>query len=133
MKISHLKRQADAAEADARDKWLEFRTHSDRSLAIVRRRVGSPAGLAISFSLGFMAGSRGPDRKTNGTSPGSGERNDGDDRGITYKLAHGPLGDAAIRLGTALFARSLMNFFNNGRDDAGLSDSASASSEAPSA
>ena len=131
MRISHLKHQADAAEADARDRWIEFRTHSDKSLAIVRRRVGSPAGLAISFSLGFMAGSGRRDRKTNGASSGNGERNEGDERGVTYKLAHGPLGDTAIRLGTALFARSLMSFLNKGRDDAGLSDSASASSETP--
>jgi hypothetical protein len=131
VKIARLKQQADAAEADARDKWLEFRNHSDRSLAIVRRRVGSPAGLAISFSLGFMAGTGRGDRETNGTTAGSGERTAGDDREITYKVAHGPLGDTAIKLGTALLARSLTNFLNERRDDAGLSDSASASSEAP--
>ena len=129
MKIAHLKRQADAAEADARGKWLEFKTHSDRSLVIVRRRVGSPAGLAISFSLGFIAGTGRGDRKTNGRPAGNGERTAEDDRGITHKLPHGPLGDTAIKLGTALFARSLINFLDERRDSAGRSDSAS--SETP--
>lgn len=131
MKIARLKRQADAAEADARDKWLEFRTHSDRSLAIARRRVGSPAGLAISFSLGFMAGTGRGERKADGEEPaGSGERTQ-DDKGVAYKLIHGPLGDTAIKLGTALFARSLVNFLDERRDGVGLSDPVS--SEAPSA
>jgi len=131
VKIARLRQQADALEASARDKWFEFRTHSDRSLAIVRRRVGSPAGLAISFSLGFMAGTGSDDGRTNGTSAGEDESTEGESRGITYKLAHGPLGDAAIKLATALLARSLMSFLNEGRDDAGLTDSASASPEAP--
>jgi hypothetical protein len=128
VKIARLKRQADAAEADARDKWLAFRTHSDRSLAIARRRVGSPAGLAISFSLGFMAGTGRGERKTDGEPAGNGERTQ-DDKGVAYKLIHGPLGDTAIKLGTALFARSLMNFLDERRDGAGLSDPVT--SEAP--
>lgn len=130
MKIALLKRQADAAEADARDKRLEFKTHSDRSLAIVRRRVGSPAGLAISFSLGFVAGTRGGERKADGEAAGNGERTE-DGKGVAYKLAHGPLGDTAIKLGTALFVRSLMNFLDERGGGTGLSDPASTSSEAP--
>lgn len=118
MKISRLKQQADAAEADARSKWLEFRAHSERSLEIVRRRVGSTAGLAISFSLGFMAGTGGRDGRTNGIPAADGERTaDREEMGMAYKLAHGPLGDTAIRLGTALAARSLMNFLDDGRED----------------
>jgi hypothetical protein len=45
---------------------------------------------------------------------------------MAYKLAHGILGDAAIRLGIALVARSLMDFLNSAKaDDAGLSESVS--------
>lgn len=138
MKIARLKRRADAAEADARNEWLEFRTHSRRSLAIVRRRVGSPAGLAVSFSLGFMAGTASSRGKTNGTQAADdGEHTAEPDRGMAYKLAHGPLGDTAIRLGIALVARSLMDFTNDARDakddDAGLSESESAPADARSA
>lgn len=129
MKIARLKRQADAAEADARDKWLKFRTHTERSLAIVRRRVGSPAGLAISFSLGFITGTGTGDKKANGMPAADAEGTEEGDRGITYKLAHGPFGDAAIKLGTALFVRSLMNFLDEEGDaDARLADTTSTSS-----
>jgi hypothetical protein len=121
VKIARLKRQADAAEADARDKWLKFRTHSERSLAIVRRRVGSSAGLAMSFSLGFMTGISTGNQKANGSPAADAEGTEEGDRGITYKLAHGPFGDvlggAAIKLGTALFVRSVMNFLDEGGDD----------------
>jgi hypothetical protein len=131
VKIARLKRQADAAEADAKVKRVEFKTHSERSLAIVRRRVGSPAGLAISFSLGFMAGTRGGERKSDGQAAGNGEHTE-DDKGVAYKLVHGPLGDTAINLGTALFVRSLMNFLDERAEDgADPSDPASTSSEAP--
>ena len=130
MKIARLKRQADAAEADARDKWLKFRTHTERSLAIVRRRVGSPAGLAISFSLGFITGTSTGDKKANGMpAAAAAEGIEEGDRGITYKLAHGPFGDTAIKLGTALFVRSLMNFLDEEGDaDARLADTTSTSS-----
>jgi hypothetical protein len=128
VKISRLKREADACEADARTEWLEFRGHFDRSLAIVRRRVGSPAGLAICFSLGFIADSR---VKPNGGSAENGDdpdyEYDQDDRGVVYRLTHGPLGDIVVRLGTALAARSLIDFLNDGRAQGG--DSSSPSSD----
>jgi len=134
VKIDRLKQRADAAEADARNEWLTFRTHSHRLLAIVRRRVGSPAGLAISFSLGFMAGTARSRGETHGSQAADdGERTAKEERGIVYNLAHGPLGDTAIRLGTALAARSLMDFLNDSKDDdAGLSESVSAPADAQS-
>lgn len=129
MKIARLKRRADAAEADARDKWLEFRTHSGRSLAIVRRRVGSPAGLAISFSLGFLTGTCTGNKKANGKPAAGAEGTDEGDRGITYKPARGPFGDAAIKLGAALFVQLMMTLLDEGRDaDAGRADTTSTSS-----
>jgi hypothetical protein len=134
MKIARLKRRADAAEADARNKWLEFRTHSRRSLAVVRRRVGGTAGLAISFSLGFMTGTATRRGKTDAPQVADdGEPTAEQGRGIAYKLAHGPLGDTVIRLGIALVARSLVDFLNEARDDeAGLSESVAASADAQS-
>jgi hypothetical protein len=134
VKIARLKRRADAAEADARNEWLEYKTHSRRSLAIVRQRVGGTAGLAISFSLGFMTDIAMRRGKTNAPlAADDGERTAEQGRGMAYKLAHAPLGDTAIRLGIALVARSLMDFRNDAKgDDAGLSESVSASADAQS-
>jgi hypothetical protein len=72
----------------------------------------------MSFSLGFMTGISTANQKAN-ESPAADAQGteEGGDRGITYKLAHGPFGDAAIKLGTALFVRSVMNFLDEGRDD----------------
>jgi hypothetical protein len=134
VRIVRLKRRADAAEADARNAWREFRTHSRRSLAIVRRRVGGTAGLAISFSLGFMTGTAMRRGKT--TAPQTaddGERTAEQGRGMAHTLAHGHLGDTAIRLGIALVAHSLKDFLNDAKGgEAGLSESVPASADAPS-
>jgi hypothetical protein len=118
VKVGRLKHRADKLAASARAERLECAAHADRMLVIVRRRAGSPAGLAISFSLGFIAGSR----------PGKGKADHGrraerheagserGRRGVTYQLAHGPLGEAAVKLGMAFLARSLMKLQENGAD-----------------
>lgn len=105
MKIASLKRQADARAADARADRVEYKAHADRSLAILRQRVGSTAGIAIAFSLGFMTGTGTAGRRREGAK--SRDRHFHDDRGLAYQLAHGPLGQNALKLGTALVARSL--------------------------
>ena len=107
MKIGRLMQQADEAAARARSDRLEYKAHADRALVIARRRVGSTAGLAISFSLGFMAG-------TGTASARDGRKYEDDDvqqrRGppLVHQLARGPVGEAAMKLGMALLARSLM-------------------------
>lgn len=106
MKIASLKRQADARAADARADRLEYKAHVDRSLALIRERVGSTAGLAIAFSLGFMTGTGTASRRRSGPEPRH-KRSRGVHRGIAYRLAHGPLGQNALKLGAALVARSL--------------------------
>ncbi|MGH8167598.1 MAG: hypothetical protein ACREQ1_10185, partial [Woeseiaceae bacterium] len=103
----------------AEDAWTErreYKEHTARTLAIVRRRVGSTAGLAISFSLGFMTGS--------GTAPGDGngkdrggsggeQRGPGQGRGLAYHLVNGPLGESAIKLASAIVAGSLMKYLED--------------------
>jgi hypothetical protein len=128
MKIARLKRKADAVAADARAKRLEYRAHAARSVALVRRRVGSPAGLAISFSIGFIAGTGSSSRRA--STPHT-STHDGD-RGITNKPAHGPVGESAIKLATALAAHSLMKFIEEGRGETESSETLP-SSGAPSA
>ena len=56
MKIGKLKQRADDLAGAARADRLEYQSHADRAVVIARRRIGSTAGLAVSFSLGFMAG-----------------------------------------------------------------------------
>ena len=106
MKIASLKRQADARAADARADRLEYKAHTERSLAILRERVGSTAGLAIAFSLGFMTGT-GTAGRGRGDVESRHGRSRGDEGGMTYQLAHGPLGQNALKLGAAVVARSL--------------------------
>jgi hypothetical protein len=106
LKIASLKRQADARAADAHADRLEYKAHVDRSLALIRERAGSTAGLAIAFSLGLMTGTKTASRRRSVAEPRH-KRSRGARRGIAYQLAHGPLGQNALKLGAALVARSL--------------------------
>lgn len=66
MSIGKLRARADELSRDALLERRRCKASLKSVLAIVRRRVGSPAGLAISFSLGFIAGtprSRKPGRR----------------------------------------------------------------------
>ena len=116
MKIGRLRRRADELAADARSDRLEYKSHADRVLAIARRRVGSTAGLAVSFSLGFMAGTGTASSRTQGARRRHRDDASGERRGPTllHQLAHGPVGEAASKLGMALLARSLMKLQEDG-------------------
>jgi|SRR5690606_4918586 len=108
MKIGRLKRRADELAADALSDRLEYKSHAERALVIARGNVGSPAGLAISFSLGFMTGTA--SGRTDGA---EGNLRNGAGRqrrhpAFIHQLAHGPVGEAAMKLGMALLARSLL-------------------------
>lgn len=96
MRIGKLKHRADDL---ARDAWVDRRrcqTRSRKVLAIARKRIGSQAGLAIAFSLGFMAGLR-------PTSKGQARREDRQASPLSVAL----LG-SATKLLTAVLARSLV-------------------------
>lgn len=112
MKIRSLRIRADAMAAEARADRTALGEHAARSWSIFKRRVGSPAGLAIFFSLGFMGGA-GRDRRH---APASGERRAERKRGLARKLLHGPLGENALKLGSAIVASSLMKYLDE-RDD----------------
>ena len=91
--IGRLRRKADDLSRDA---WMERRrsaARARRSLAILRRRLGSVAGLAASFSLGFIVGSL--------PAPETG----GDDR--RGRAAPGPVLAAGSRLLSAVALRYL--------------------------
>lgn len=56
MSIRKLRARADELSRGALLERRRCKESLTSALAIIRRRVGSPAGLAISFSLGFIAG-----------------------------------------------------------------------------
>jgi hypothetical protein len=113
MKVGRLKGRADELAAAARSDRLQYKSHADRALVIMRRRVGSTAGLAISFSLGFMAGSgKASSRADDVQRNGAGRGRDGPT--FIHQLAHGPVGEATMKLGMALLARSLMKVQQDG-------------------
>lgn len=107
MKIGGLKKRADSLAQDAWTERRKYKNHADASLSIVRKRLGSPASLAISFSIGFIAGSSGSDR---GTRDGADEGREAATRrkGFARRLAEGPIGDSAIKLASGLLAGSLV-------------------------
>ena len=121
MKIGRLKRRAEALAADARADRLEYKTHADRMLVIARRGAGSTAGLAISFSLGFMAGTgtaTAQEDQIQGRRKHAGRgRRAERERSISWQLAHGPVGEVAMKLGMAFLARSLMKLQETGFGD----------------
>lgn len=100
MSIRSLKQRADKLACRADDLRVERNNRTERSLAIVRRRVGSPVGLAVCFGVGVAAGSRLNNRKPDA------KRATGD--GVASQLLHGPVGAAAIKLATAFLAGSIL-------------------------
>jgi hypothetical protein len=113
MKVGGLKRRADDLAAAARTDRLQYKSHADRARVIMRRRVGSTAGLAISFSLGFMAGTGKANSRADGVQrDGAGRERHGPT--FIHQLAHGPVGEATMKLGMALLARSLMKLQQDG-------------------
>lgn len=108
--FEHLKTNADHLAADAA--WLrrERNAHARRGYEILRRRVGSPPGLIVSFGAGVFTGARARHRKVHdgGDDHRHDRRPDHAEGGLTGWLLHGPVGAAAIRFGTAFLAGALM-------------------------
>lgn len=103
--FEHLKTNADHLAADAARLRRERNAHARRSYAIVQRRVSSPPGLVLCFGAGVFAGARLRHRELH---PEHERRHDRRparrEIGLTEWLLHGPLGAAAIKLGTAFIA-----------------------------
>lgn len=97
MSIGKLKARADQLSRDALLERRHCKARVGNVLAIVRRRVGSHAGLAISFSLGFIAGLR-----RSGSRPGRGTR-----RGRAREQLAGTLAGSAAKLLVALLVNAL--------------------------
>lgn len=102
MLIRSLQQRADDLAWRAEQLRLQRNSRAERCLAIVRRRVGSPVGLAVSFSAGVVAGSR---MKSRNSRPNSHTDTGGDS---FARLLHGPVGTAAIKLASAFIAGSLL-------------------------
>lgn len=97
MSIGRLKARADDLSRDARLERRRFQASVGNALAILRRRVGSHAGLAISFSLGFIAGTpRSGKSRRRGKRPG----------GARKRLA-GTIAASGAKLLVAMLANSL--------------------------
>lgn len=108
--FEHLKTNADHLAADAARLRRERNAHARRSYAIVQRRVSSPPGLVLCFGAGVFAGARLRHRERH---PEHERRHDRRperrESGLAEWLLHGPLGAAAVKLGTAFLAGALMH------------------------
>jgi hypothetical protein len=94
--IRSLKQRADRLAREAHGLRMERDRRAAESLELARRRIGSPAGLALCFGAGFAVGHRSPKRDANDTGGGV--------AGQATRLAESPLGAAAIKLAAAFIA-----------------------------
>lgn len=97
MSIGKLKAHADELSRDALLERRHCKASLGKALAILRRRVGSHAGPAISFSLGFIAGTQ-----RSGSKTGRGTR-----RGRAGKQLAGTLAGNAAKLLLPMLANAL--------------------------
>lgn len=100
--FDRLKARADRSAADAA--WLrgERNARARRGYQILRRRIGSPAGLVACFGAGVFAGARSRREDRGGCRPGTTEN------GFAGRFLSGPLGAAAIRLGSSFLVSALL-------------------------
>jgi hypothetical protein len=109
--FGQLKRDADGLAADAA--WLqrERNAHARRGYAMLKRRIGSPAGLVACFGAGVFAGARSRRRtpdEDGGNDPRSRNGSQRREGGLARRVLQGPAGAVALRLGTAWLAGALM-------------------------
>jgi hypothetical protein len=102
-----LKARADRIAGDGARLRQARDQHALRGYRILKRRAGSPLALTLCFGAGVFAGAR--SRRRDGELDRETRRApDRREEGFTHRLLHGPVGAAAIRLGTAFLAGSLM-------------------------
>lgn len=108
--FEHLKTRADRLAGDAGRLRRERNEHARRGYEILRHRAGSPLGLTVCFGAGVFAGarSRRPDAPGNGNDRGKRPAPEHREEAFAHRLLHGPVGAAAIKLGTAFIAGRLM-------------------------
>lgn len=108
--FGHLKSEADRLALDAA--WLqrERNAHARRGYALFKRRIGSPLGLAACFGAGLFAGARTrrPVPGNSGEHRSRGGEPERSESGLARRILQGPVGAAALRLGTAYLAGALM-------------------------
>lgn len=106
MSIQNLKQRADQLASEAGEFRLERNRSAARCLAILRRRAGSPVGLAICFGAGMVAGSR-SDRH-HAIEPENDDTDRHERESVAMQALRGPIGAAAIKLGSAFIAGALL-------------------------
>lgn len=102
MSIASLKGEVDELAGTANGLRQERNVRVARSLAIVKRRIGSPPGLAVCFSAGFLLGSRASADSTDADRRETGQGNkERDKEGLVSKILLGPLLAAAVKMALA--------------------------------
>jgi hypothetical protein len=94
--IKNLRERADRLASEARSLRLERDRRAAESLDLARRRISSPAGLALCFGAGFAVGHRSPKRAAHGSGDGVAKQ--------AARLLERPLGAAAVKLAVAFIA-----------------------------
>lgn len=100
MSIRSLKQRADRVASEARGLRLERDRRAAESLELARRRIGSPAGLALCFGAGFVVGLKPRKRDADDSAA--------DVAGPATRMLDGPLGAAAIKLASAFIANAVV-------------------------
>lgn len=101
MSIRNKRRAADRLVQQFETERRIRKRHTANAMAIVRRRITSPAGLALCFGAGAVVGYRGADHRT--------ARCHDQDDGFLRRVAEGPLGSILLRLAAATIVRAMLH------------------------
>jgi hypothetical protein len=119
MGIRTKKARVDQLVREAESQRLARNEHAGNALDLVRRRVSSPLGLAVSFGAGAAIGyrRRPPQQDDNG-----------DRDSWVRRIVDGPVGHIAIRIATATMVNAMMKAIGSGdesNNDAAAPDNVS--------
>lgn len=109
MSIASLKDELDELAGNANDLRQERNVRIARSLAIVKRRIGSPPGLAVCFSAGFLLGSPAGEDSTEADQRHKEGDKEGDKEGLVSKILIGPLLATTVRMALAFLTEKSGN------------------------
>lgn len=105
MGIRKKKARADQLVREAESQRLARDRHAGNAWDLIRRRVSSPLGLAVSFGAGAAMGYR--------RRPPQQDRN-GDRDSWVRRIVEGPAGHIAIRIATATMVSAMMKAIRSG-------------------
>jgi hypothetical protein len=105
MGIRRKKARVDQLVREAESQRLARDQHAGNALDLVRRRVSSPLGLAVSFGAGAAIGYRRRPPQLD---------DNGDRDSWVQRIVDGPVGHIAIRIATATMANAIMKAIRSG-------------------